>query len=77
MEEAYESAQKVTYLRNRDWLDSPWDDFFKKRDPLKIPATGIAKDQIELIIDKFSSTPEGRFSSYFFHPSKMIDPNFA
>uniref|UniRef100_A0A915CDW9 2-oxoglutarate dehydrogenase, mitochondrial n=1 Tax=Parascaris univalens TaxID=6257 RepID=A0A915CDW9_PARUN len=59
LEEAYESAQKETYLRNRDWLDSPWDDFFKKRDPLKIPATGIAKDQIELIIDKFSSTPEG------------------
>ncbi|VDM38709.1 unnamed protein product [Toxocara canis] len=59
LEEAYESAQKVTYLRNRDWLDSPWDDFFKKRDPLKIPATGIEKEQVDLIIGKFSSTPEG------------------
>ncbi|VDN38888.1 unnamed protein product [Cylicostephanus goldi] len=36
LEEAYENAQKVTYVRNRDWLDSPWDDFFKRRDPLKV-----------------------------------------
>ncbi|VDK59008.1 unnamed protein product [Anisakis simplex] len=59
LEEAYEDAQKVTYLRNRDWLDSPWDDFFKKRDPLKVPATGIPKDTVEHILEKFSNTPEG------------------
>ncbi|PAV80648.1 hypothetical protein WR25_22871 isoform B [Diploscapter pachys] len=59
LEDAYENAQKVTYVRNRDWLDSPWDDFFKKRDPLKIPSTGIEMDNTDQIIDKFSSYPEG------------------
>lgn len=59
MEEAYEAAQKETYVRHRDWLDSPWDDFFKRRDPLKIPATGVAKENLELIIGRFSSYPEG------------------
>lgn len=59
LEEAYEAAQKVTYVRHRDWLDSPWDDFFKKRDPLKIPSTGITQDNINLIINKFSTVPEG------------------
>lgn len=46
-------------MRHRDWLDSPWDDFFKKRDPLKIPATGISRETLEHIINKFSSVPEG------------------
>ncbi|CAJ0587449.1 unnamed protein product, partial [Mesorhabditis spiculigera] len=59
LEEAYENAQKVTFVRNRDWLDSPWDDFFKKRDPLKLPSTGIDGELSKHIIDKFSSYPEG------------------
>ncbi|CAJ0935954.1 unnamed protein product, partial [Mesorhabditis belari] len=59
LEDAYENAQKVTFVRNRDWLDSPWDDFFKKRDPLKLPSTGIESEVSNLIIDKFSSYPEG------------------
>ncbi|EPB77278.1 oxoglutarate dehydrogenase (succinyl-transferring), E1 component [Ancylostoma ceylanicum] len=68
LEEAYENAQKVTYVRNRDWLDSPWDDFFKRRDPLKwsdsnvmfqLVSTGIDPDNINHIIEKFGSYPEG------------------
>ncbi|KAK5980742.1 Oxoglutarate dehydrogenase, partial [Trichostrongylus colubriformis] len=59
LEEAYENAQKVTYLRNRDWLDSPWDDFFKHRDPLKLVSTGVDEDKIKHIIEKFGSYPEG------------------
>ncbi|VDO89522.1 unnamed protein product [Haemonchus placei] len=59
LEDAYENAQKVTYLRNRDWLDSPWDGFFKKRDPLKLVSTGIEEDKIKHIIEKFGSVPEG------------------
>ncbi|PIO56420.1 hypothetical protein TELCIR_22181, partial [Teladorsagia circumcincta] len=59
LEDAYENAQKVSYLRNRDWLDSPWDDFFKHRDPLKLVSTGVDEDTIRLIIDKFGSYPEG------------------
>ncbi|ETN77778.1 oxoglutarate dehydrogenase (succinyl-transferring), E1 component [Necator americanus] len=59
LEDAYENAQKVTYVRNRDWLDSPWDDFFKRRDPLKLVSTGIEEDNINQIIEKFGSYPEG------------------
>ncbi|MFH4976461.1 hypothetical protein AB6A40_003170 [Gnathostoma spinigerum] len=57
LDEAYEEAQKITYVRHRDWLDSPWDDFFKKRDPLRIPTTGISPDTVKQIIEKFSSVP--------------------
>ncbi|KAJ1365206.1 2-oxoglutarate dehydrogenase, mitochondrial [Parelaphostrongylus tenuis] len=59
LEDAYEHAQKVTFVRNRDWLDSPWDDFFKRRDPLKLVTTGIDESNIRQIIEKFSSVPEG------------------
>lgn len=51
----------MEYLRHRDWIDSPWDTFFKKRDPLKIPTTGVSKETISHIIDKFSSVPAGIF----------------
>uniref|UniRef100_A0A914ZWH0 2-oxoglutarate dehydrogenase, mitochondrial n=1 Tax=Parascaris univalens TaxID=6257 RepID=A0A914ZWH0_PARUN len=59
LEEAYVEAQNVTCIRNRECLDSPWDAFFMKRDPLKFSTTGVAKEQIDLILDKFSSIPKG------------------
>lgn len=62
LEDAYQEAQKVSFLRHRDWIDSPWDTFFKKRDPLKIPTTGVEKETISHIIEKFSSVPAGTFA---------------
>uniref|UniRef100_A0A1I8A9N6 oxoglutarate dehydrogenase (succinyl-transferring) n=1 Tax=Steinernema glaseri TaxID=37863 RepID=A0A1I8A9N6_9BILA len=59
LEDAYEDAQKVTFVRHRDWLDSPWDNFFKKRDPLNLPSTGISEEDVKFIIEKFSTVPEG------------------
>ncbi|TMS38900.1 hypothetical protein L596_005524 [Steinernema carpocapsae] len=59
LEDAYEDAQKVTFVRHRDWLDSPWDDFFKKRDPLNLPSTGIKDEEVDSIMTKFSTVPEG------------------
>ncbi|TKR81793.1 hypothetical protein L596_015611 [Steinernema carpocapsae] len=59
LEAAYEDAQKVSFVRHRDWLDSPWDDFFKKRDPLNLPLTGIKDEVVDSIMNKFSTVPEG------------------
>ena len=59
MEEAYESAKKITTVRNRDWLDSPWDDFFRDKNPFYVPPTGIDKENLEQIVMKFSQIPEG------------------
>lgn len=59
MEDAYEGAKKITSVRNRDWLDSPWDDFFKDKNPNQLLPTGIERDNFENIIIKFSTTPEG------------------
>jgi 2-oxoglutarate dehydrogenase E1 component len=49
LEEAYESAKKITTVRNRDWLDSPWDDFFRDKNPFYVPPTGIEKENLEEI----------------------------
>lgn len=59
MENAHEEATKIKNVRNRDWLDSPWDDFFRNKDPSKLLPTGVEKDNIAQIVDKFSSVPEG------------------
>lgn len=75
MESAYESAQKATHVHFRDWLDYPWADFFDKRDPLNIPATGIPNETIELIIKKFSSVPEGFLNclcKFFYNPHQIL-----
>lgn len=59
LEDAYESAQKITCVRNRDWLDSPWDDFFRGKDPRRLLPTGVDRANIEQIVAKISSVPEG------------------
>uniref|UniRef100_A0A915EQU5 2-oxoglutarate dehydrogenase, mitochondrial n=1 Tax=Ditylenchus dipsaci TaxID=166011 RepID=A0A915EQU5_9BILA len=58
-EDAYNSAKQITSVRNRDWLDSPWDDFFRDKNMQQLLPTGIEKEELEYIITKFSSTPEG------------------
>jgi len=58
LESAHEQSKKITESRNRDWLDSPWDAFFYAKDPLKLVPTGVEKDNIAQIVDKFSSVPE-------------------
>uniref|UniRef100_A0A5S6QVX4 2-oxoglutarate dehydrogenase complex component E1 n=1 Tax=Trichuris muris TaxID=70415 RepID=A0A5S6QVX4_TRIMR len=57
MEEAYNTAQKELYIRNRDWLDSPWDEFFKKRDPLRILNSGISEETLLHIGKCFAEAP--------------------
>lgn len=59
LEEAYESSKKITSVRNRDWLDSPWDDFFRDKNPFYVPPTGIDRDNLEQVVMKFSQIPEG------------------
>ena len=54
-EDAYINAKKETAIHNRMWLDSPWSGFFDRRDPMKLPSTGIPEDQIQHISHTFSS----------------------
>ncbi|KAI1715416.1 transketolase, pyrimidine binding domain-containing protein [Ditylenchus destructor] len=44
LEDAYEAAKGITNVRNRDWLDSPWDDFFRDKNPMQLLPTGIEKN---------------------------------
>uniref|UniRef100_A0A0N5B9H5 2-oxoglutarate dehydrogenase, mitochondrial n=1 Tax=Strongyloides papillosus TaxID=174720 RepID=A0A0N5B9H5_STREA len=59
LETAYEEAQKITHVRHRDWLDSPWDDFFKGKNANLIPSTGVNQSDIDKVMAKFCSVPEG------------------
>ncbi|KAL5017841.1 hypothetical protein ScPMuIL_003563 [Solemya velum] len=60
-EEAFGLAKKETAMKNTDWLDSPWPDFFKGRDPMKIPSTGLEEETLNHIGTVFSTPPEGDF----------------
>lgn len=57
-ENAYKSAATITHVRNKDWLDSPWEGFFAGRDPNVIPSTGVSDDVMKVIAEKFSSHPQ-------------------
>ena len=61
-EEAYQGAKSLTVMRNSAWLDSPWPDFFSKRDPMKMPPTGITQDMLQNIGNVFSDgSPDSEF----------------
>lgn len=61
-EEAYINAKKETAIYNRMWLDSPWSGFFDRRDPMKLPITGITEEEIRHITNVFSSEPGNNFT---------------
>lgn len=58
-EEAFAAAKKHTSIKNREWIDSPWDDFFRGKDPMKCRPTAASADNIALIANKFSEEPQG------------------
>lgn len=60
-EEAFQKAKQATAIRNSEWLDSPWPNFFDSRDPMAVPDTGIAEDTLTHIGTMFSQVPEGEF----------------
>lgn len=57
-EEAYMLAKKETAVSNTEWLDSPWTDFFNKRDQMKLPNTFIDEETLKHIGEVFSSHDE-------------------
>jgi 2-oxoglutarate dehydrogenase E1 component len=61
-EDAYSNAKKETAIHNRMWLDSPWSGFFDRRDPMKLPSTGISEDTIQHIAKVFSTEPQEGFT---------------
>lgn len=70
LENAHDEAAKIKAVRNRDWLDSPWDDFFRGKDPTKLLPTGTDKDNIDQIVGKLTSVPEG------FHAHRGLEKIF-
>ncbi|KRZ75757.1 2-oxoglutarate dehydrogenase, mitochondrial, partial [Trichinella papuae] len=58
METAYSNSQKEMFLRNRDWIDSPWKTFFPCDMDLKLKSTGVSIDVLEHIGNIFSAVPK-------------------
>jgi len=62
-EEAYQGAKNQTVMRNSAWLDSPWPDFFTKRDPMTMPSTGVTSEELHSVGDVVcSEVPDKDFT---------------
>lgn len=61
-EESYVAAKKETAIQNRLWLDSPWNDFFGKRDPMVLPSTGLDEETLKHICTMVSTEPGDGFT---------------
>jgi len=62
LQEAYQNSGKETKSYNKDWLDSPWREFFSdERDQYHCEPTGVSIDTIKHIGLAFGSTPPGNF----------------
>ncbi|KAG8302734.1 hypothetical protein J6590_026937 [Homalodisca vitripennis] len=61
LHDGFEKAKSVTLVKARDWLDSPWKNFFTPdKDPLDVPVTG-ANQEVLLKIGEAVSTPPPNF----------------
>ncbi|XP_003368330.1 2-oxoglutarate dehydrogenase E1 component [Trichinella spiralis] len=58
METAYSNSQKEMFVRNRDWLDSPWKTFFPYDVDLKLKPTGVSVEVLQHIGNIFSAVPK-------------------
>ncbi|XP_067937510.1 2-oxoglutarate dehydrogenase complex component E1-like [Watersipora subatra] len=61
-EDAFLKSKKATAIKNSEWLDSPWPNFFDERDPMKAPDTSVSEERIKHIGDLFSSSPVKDFA---------------
>ncbi|ODN05664.1 2-oxoglutarate dehydrogenase, mitochondrial [Orchesella cincta] len=57
LEDGYVGSQKVTNIKYKDWLDSPWSGFFEGKDPMKVSPTGVHEETLTHIGKRFSSPP--------------------
>lgn len=63
LQDAYKNAKQETTYFNKNWLDSPWKDFFD--DPnSKTKPTGVSEDILNHVGKVFSSPPE----NFHIHP---------
>lgn len=63
-EDAYQNSKKESAIYYRDWLDSPWHNFFEKRNAMTLPKTGIKEEVLTHIGKMFSETP----ADFVVHP---------
>ena len=60
LNEAFESTQKTkASLVNREWLDSPWEDFFKPEIEMVLPKTGCDEQTLRHVGKLLSQSPPG------------------
>jgi len=61
LDDAFSNAKERKEIRLRDWLDSPWKNFFRKDNtlaPRPLPATGVDLETLNYIGEEFSTPPE-------------------
>ncbi|XP_065318343.1 2-oxoglutarate dehydrogenase complex component E1-like isoform X2 [Gordionus sp. m RMFG-2023] len=61
-EGSHNTVKQITKMMHTQWLDSPWDGFFKGKDPLKTRSTGVPETVLNHIGQKFSEFPPAPFS---------------
>lgn len=62
LNDAYQNSQGITKMKLTDWLDSPWNNFFKcdeNKVPILVPtpSTGANDSVLKIIAEKFSEDP--------------------
>lgn len=61
-EESFLNSKKINVIRNKDWLDSPWPNFFEGRDPMVHPTTSIQESALAHIGEVMSTPPGDGFN---------------
>ncbi|CAF4844283.1 unnamed protein product, partial [Rotaria socialis] len=52
-------AKSPAYAKDKNWLDSPWKNFFTGKGPFPYPQTGVAEETLQNIAVKTHQLPDG------------------
>ncbi|CAF3932957.1 unnamed protein product [Rotaria magnacalcarata] len=59
LNDAFTNSKSSAYAKDKNWLDSPWKNFFTGKGPFPYPQTGVAEETLQNIGVKTHELPDG------------------
>ncbi|CAF4565166.1 unnamed protein product [Rotaria socialis] len=59
LNDAFTNSKSPAYAKDKNWLDSPWKNFFTGKGPFPYPQTGVAEETLQNIAVKTHQLPDG------------------
>ncbi|CAF0807367.1 unnamed protein product [Rotaria sordida] len=59
LDDTFANSKSSAYAKDKNWLDSPWKNFFTSKGPFPYPETGVSEETLKTIGIKAHELPQG------------------